>query len=49
VNDPEPFSWIPGRTDRLTRFPVDIDRLERIEPETRESIEANGRVVYDRR
>lgn len=48
VTDPETFSRILGRAHELTRFPVDIVQLERVEPEFRESIEANGRVVYER-
>lgn len=48
VTDPALFSRLLGRAERMTRFPVDIVQLERIEPEFRESIEANGRVVYER-
>jgi predicted nucleotidyltransferase len=48
VIDPELFSQILGRAEQLTTFSVDIVQLERIEPEFRESIEATGRVVYER-
>ncbi len=48
VSDPALLSRICGLAEELTRFPVDIVQLERIEPEFRESIEANGRVVYER-
>jgi predicted nucleotidyltransferase len=48
VTDPALFSLILRRAEQLTRFPVDIVQLERIEPEFRISIQATGRVVYER-
>jgi len=48
VTSPALYSQLLGQAEELTRFPVDIVQLERIEPEFRESIEATGRVVYER-
>ena len=48
VTDPAVLSRLLGLAEEMTRFPVDIVQLERIEPEFREVIEAKGRVVYER-
>jgi predicted nucleotidyltransferase len=48
ICDPENFFNLLGDVLRLTRHPVDIVQLEKIEPEFAELIKENGRVVYER-
>ena len=42
------FFALYGEADRLTRFPLDLVELERLEPEFADIIRLKGVVVYDR-
>jgi predicted nucleotidyltransferase len=48
VLDPAGFFAILGQAEKMTRFPVDIVQLEKIEPEFAESIRETGKLVYER-
>lgn len=48
VTDPETYFRMLEEAEELTRFPLDLVQLERIEPEYRELILQKGRVVYER-
>ena len=48
IEDAETFFRLYGDADRLTRFPLDLVALERIEPEFADLIRAKGKVVYER-
>ena len=48
VLDPEIFFALLADAEGLTRFPLDIVQIERIEPEFRELIREKGRIVYER-
>jgi len=47
VNDAEVFFRILAEAEKLTRFPVDIVQLEKIEPEFANQIQEGGRLVYE--
>jgi len=47
INDPEVFFRLIGDAMKLTKFPVDIVQIEKIEPEFAESIKESGRLLYE--
>jgi predicted nucleotidyltransferase len=49
IDGVERFFGLLDAVDRLSRFPVDIVEMEKIEPEFREVIERKGRLVYERK
>jgi predicted nucleotidyltransferase len=49
VTDPASFFRLLRDAEVLSRFPVHIVQMDRIEPEFREIIEQRGRVVYERK
>lgn len=49
VVDPAAFFGLLSDADELSRFPVHIVQMDRIEPEFREIIKQRGRVVYERK
>ena len=48
LDRPETLFRLQAECEAITRFPVHLVEMERIEPEYAESIRANGRVVYER-
>ena len=48
IIDAEVFFNLLGDAMRLTRFPLDIVQMEKIEPEFAETIRKTGKVVYER-
>jgi predicted nucleotidyltransferase len=49
VTEPERFFRMLGEADGLTDFPLDLVALEKVEPEFKELITCNGRLVYEQR
>jgi predicted nucleotidyltransferase len=45
---PDAYFEMLGKAQAMTRFPVDIVQLEKIEPEYAEGIRKGGKVVYER-
>lgn len=48
LEDPGTIFRLQAECEAMTRFPVHLVEMERIEPEYAESIRENGRVVYER-
>jgi predicted nucleotidyltransferase len=48
ISDAETFFRLYGDADRMTRFPLDLVALERVEPEFADLIRAKGRILYER-
>ena len=48
IVEPEAYFDMLGKAQSMTKFPVDIVQLEKIEPEFAESICKEGKVVYER-
>jgi len=48
ITEAEIFFKLLGDAMQLTRFPLDIVQMEKIEPEFAESIMQKGKVVYER-
>lgn len=48
ITDAEQFFAMYGDAEAMTRFPLDLVQLEKIEPEYRRLIETRGQVVYRR-
>jgi predicted nucleotidyltransferase len=48
ITEPGRFFALYGEADRLTRFPLDLVAMEKIEPEFAEMIRQHGVVVYER-
>jgi predicted nucleotidyltransferase len=48
ITDAETFFNMLGDAMKLTKLPLDIVQIERIEPEFAEGIRESGRVVYER-
>jgi len=49
VLDAETFFRILAEAERLTKFPLDIVQLEKIEPEFADDIRQRGTLVYERK
>lgn len=48
LDNPETIFRLQEECETLTRFPVHLVEMERIEPEYADSIRENGRVIYER-
>ncbi len=48
LDTPETIFRLQEECEALTRFPVHLVEMERIEPEYAESIRQNGRLLYER-
>ena len=48
INSSETYFALLGAAQSITKFPVDIVKMEKIEPEYAEDIRTNGRLVYER-
>ena len=48
LEDPGTIFRLQAECEAMTRFPVHLVEMERIEPEYAESIRENGRIVYER-
>ena len=49
VTDARAFFRMLGDAQAMTRFPVDLVQIEKIEPEYAEEIRQHGEIVYERR
>ena len=49
VGDARAFFSMLAVAEKMTRFPLDLVQIERIEPEYAEDIRQHGRVVYEKR
>lgn len=48
LEDPGTIFRLQAECEAMTRFPVHLVEIERIEPEYAESIRENGRIIYER-
>jgi len=49
ITDPEVYFDLLGAAQAMSKFPVDIVQMEKIEPEYVEDIKMYGRLVYERK